>query len=127
MVADGGEHVTKFPLACSGMAHAIRRQQRELERVRNFDGSTIAGLLLAMKVALQLHVYVAAAENFRQALDRAAGYFHAAMSESGGKQGVSTAGEADESSRLFPQFLFADPTPPLFCAALYFGDQDGKV
>src|SRR3989441_12155383 len=95
MVADGGEHVTKFPLACSGIAHAIRRQQRELERVRNFDGSAIAGFLLAMKVALQLHVYVAAVENFRQALDRAAGCFYAPPSESGGKQARLTAREGE--------------------------------
>src|SRR2546428_4208269 len=107
MVADGGEHVTKFPLACSGMAHAIRRQQRELERVRNFDGSAIAGFLLAMKVALQLHVYVAAVENFRQALDRAAGYFHAALSGSGGKQARITAREGGEASGTFLHFLFA--------------------
>ncbi len=72
MVANRGEDIAEFALARRGIADAIGREQRKLQRAGDFDGGAVAGFLLAMKMALQFDVDIVWSKNVRSGVRRSA-------------------------------------------------------
>ena len=61
-----------------------------------------------MKMALQLHIDVAVAEDPGQTFHRVACFFHAAMNQRGGQRAVIAPGQADQPGCVFLQLILAD-------------------
>src|SRR5713101_5096558 len=127
MVANGSEDVAKFALPRSRIANTVGRQQRQLKRASNFDGSAVAGFLLAMKMSLQFHINVFLAKHIGQAFDRASRFFHTASGQRDGQRTVIAASKADQSAAMFLQFFHADCTFAFLRAQLHFGNQAAEV
>src|SRR4029077_17978185 len=108
MVANRGEHIAKFTLARGRIADSIGGQQREMQGAGDFDGSSVAGFLLAMKMTLQFHINIAVAKNAGQAFVLAPRVFQAALSQGSGDQTIIAAGETYEHVGMLLQFAFAD-------------------
>src|SRR5271168_5455527 len=67
-MADASKYVEHFTLIRSAITDTARRQQRQVQRTRNTNGRTVAMLLFAVKVALQLDVDIAGTEELYQLL-----------------------------------------------------------
>ncbi len=126
-MADGGERVAEFAIFRGGVAHAIGREQRKIERPGNCDGSAVASFFFPMEMALQLDIHIAAAKNSNQLLDLLAGFFDAAMLQSGGQRPVRAAGQANEAVGMLFQFFLLDCALTFLRAQLHFGDQSAEI
>ena len=58
VVADGSEGVAKFASFGDGVVHAVRREQRKMERAGEIDSDAVAGFFFAVKMALQFDVNI---------------------------------------------------------------------
>jgi len=127
MVANRGEHIAKFTLARGRLADSIGGQQREMQGAGDFDGSSVAGFLLAMKMTLQFHINIAVAKNAGQAFHRAPRFFHAALRQGSGEQTIIAAGETNESIGMLLQFAFTDGALTFLRAQLHLRNQTAKI
>src|SRR5580700_9436131 len=93
-MADRSERIAKLAIFRGGVAHPIGRNQRKIERAGNCNSGAVARFFLTMEMTLQLDVYIAAAKQSDQLLDLCAGFFAAAMLQSGCQRPVCTAGQA---------------------------------
>src|ERR1700733_12302015 len=126
-MADGRQCVAEFAIFRGGVANAIGREQRKIERPGNRDGSPVASFLLPMEMALQLDIHIAAAKKSDQLLDLLAGFFDAAMLQSGRQQPIRAASQANETLSMLLQFFFLHCTFTFFCTYLHLGDQAAKI
>ena len=127
MTANGGERVAEFAIFCGGVANAISRKQRKIERPGNCDGGAVASFFFPVEMALQLDKHIFAAKHSNQLLNLLAGFFDAAMLQSGRQRAVRAAGQADQTAGMLFQFFLADRTLAFFSAQLHLGDHAAEV
>ena len=108
LVAHAGENVEQFAPIRRGVGHTIGRNQRDAEPPRALDRRPIAGLLLAVVMALDLGVEVAPSEDIEQPL-------------------VRVARHADQASGEFGEFFQCGRAFAFLGAQFHAGDQAAQV
>src|ERR1700730_7027809 len=127
MMTNGGKHIAEFALPRRRITDPIGGQQGEFKRAGNFDGGTVARFLLAMKMALQFHIDVAATKDVDQVFYRTPRFFHAALRQRRGERTIITPGEADEPGRMLLQLFSADSAFAFLRPQFHLCDQAAEV
>jgi hypothetical protein len=78
-MANGGEGIAEFPVFRSGVADAIGREQRKIERTGNCNSGAVASFFVTMKMTLQFDVDIAATKYPDQLFDLLVRCLDAAM------------------------------------------------
>ena len=107
-VADAGEHVEQFALRGSRVGHSVSGHQRNAEPPRAFDNHPVARFFLAVVMALDLGVDVAASEDIEQPL-------------------AGMARDADQAAREFGELVERGRAFAFFGAQLHAGNQAAEV
>ena len=105
MIANTCEHIQDFALPRLRITNAIRRQQRQLQLPRDFNGSMIARFFIAAKMPLQFHVNVLSPKQFAKPLHALHSARNASVRQRMRERPLLASRQADESARLFSNFL----------------------
>src|SRR4051812_12192781 len=85
VMTNGGEEVKHLTFVGRGIANAVRRYDRQLERVSEINGNLIPPFLLALLVSLQFDIHIARTIDRDQLLQRLPACLRTAFDESGGQ------------------------------------------
>src|ERR1035438_7008135 len=97
MVADGGEHVEDFAVVLRCIEDAVGGYDRQMKRRGEVEQGLVSALFVALMVALEFEIEIAAAVDISEAPGEFAGARTAFARERGGEGVFAAAGETDEA------------------------------